>query len=464
MRYFRITTPTILDVREIVTIGLTSKAAGDKIGHKGSGLKFALSFIHRLGGYLEAKGSNYHLKSQVKEIVLRGNTHRLLELQSVSDPSQSCETHMTQHAGADTWTEPWFILRELIQNALDENGTYEVVEDPAIPANAATVVQVPMVQELEEAWANKEEWFQPRFAGLVGLGHEKVKGLYFHGFLVYRAQDTWAFSYDVTDILQRSELSEDRQIRNVNLSAVFQRLVESMSFDFNDGSIYQSMLGNNLPEDISYIDDGVYSIIRGEKKAWGGVSGFNMDKLLLAVKSFFGENLALTTNELSPDDPHVYYARAAGFTPVRVSYGLCRLLSGYAGIPRVDSCLPNITKRLKKVTNVEVSKFEKLKAAMRLVRKVKPEGVKIEVVTKILATDKMECLALADVANNRILVLEALLDRDVPEIAKALIEEYVHITSGGGDMSQQMQRGLIDVIYDLLATKRRINVANICQN
>lgn len=463
MRYFRITTPTVLDVREIVTIGLTSKAAGDKIGHKGSGLKFALSFLHRLGGYIEAKGSDYHLKSQAKEITLRGNTHLLLELQSVSDPTQAWETHMTQHAGADTWTEPWFILRELIQNALDENGTYEVVEDPTIPSDAVTVVQVPMVAELEDAWANKEEWFQPRFEGLVGIGHDKVKGLYFHGFLVYRAQDTWAYSYDVTGILQRSELSEDRQVRNINLSAIFLRLAEKMSFDFNDGSIYHTMLGNSLPEDISNIDDGVYSFIRSERKAWGGATGFNMDKLLLAVKSVFGENIALATNEISSDDPHVYYARAAGFNPVRVSYGLCRLLSGYAGIPRVDACLPNIAKRLKKVTNVEVSKFEKLKAAMRLVRKVKPENVKIEVVTKILESDKMECLALADIANNRILVLETLLDRDVPEIAKALIEEYVHITSGGGDMSQQMQRGLIDVIYDLLATKRRINVSNICQ-
>jgi hypothetical protein len=40
MRFLRITTPTELDLREIITLGLTTKANTDKIGHKGSGLNF----------------------------------------------------------------------------------------------------------------------------------------------------------------------------------------------------------------------------------------------------------------------------------------------------------------------------------------------------------------------------------------------------------------------------------------
>ena len=80
---------------------------------------------------------------------------------------------------------------------------------------------------------------------------------------------------------------------------------------------------------------------------------------------------------------------------------------------------------------------EKLKAALRLLRKIRPEGVKVDIVTKIVATDTINCQALADPANNRILVLDTLLEQDIPGIAKVLIEEFMHLTSGGGDMSME---------------------------
>jgi hypothetical protein len=57
--------------------------------------------------------------------------------------------------------------------------------------------------------------------------------------------------------------------------------------------------------------------------------------------------------------------------------------------------------------------------------------------------------------------LDTLLDQDIPEIAKVLIEEIVHFTSGGGDMSMEMQRALINVVYDLLTRSRKVSVANI---
>jgi hypothetical protein len=58
-------------------------------------------------------------------------------------------------------------------------------------------------------------------------------------------------------------------------------------------------------------------------------------------------------------------------------------------------------------------------------------------------------------------VLEELLDQDVPAIAKALIEEYVHLRTGAGDMSLELQRGLIEIIYDLLTKRRKVSVENL---
>ena len=39
--------------------------------------------------------------------------------------------------------EPWFILREMLQNALDEGGQFGVVEEEILPDIAGTILQGP---------------------------------------------------------------------------------------------------------------------------------------------------------------------------------------------------------------------------------------------------------------------------------------------------------------------------------
>lgn len=129
-QYLSIHTPTELDLRELFTLGLTSKRDGTKIGHKGSGLKFALALIHRLGSHLVVRVGPHDLKSVAMAESIRGQEHRIIRLEgkSAGRPAR-IETHITVRAGADTWTEPWFALRELVQNALDEGGTWELGSD-----------------------------------------------------------------------------------------------------------------------------------------------------------------------------------------------------------------------------------------------------------------------------------------------------------------------------------------------
>ncbi len=461
MKYFRIVTPTLLDIREIVTLGLTTKSDGTKIGSKGTGLKFILAYLHRLGGYLEAKAPTYHLRSEVVPISIRGHDHSLIQLRSQNADASVWETHMTLHAGSDTWTEPWFVLRELVQNALDEGGTYAIVDDGAVQDSAGTTVQVPLLPELEAAWADREIWMQPRSDGLVFRGHHAVKGIYYHGFLVYRATVPWEYSYDATSVLKHSEISEDRQVKNLDLSGVFHRVAERVDFDFDGGSLYQRALDLNPKEDVAKITDAVYNLVHHDKKAWGGAHGFKLAQLEETYHQRFGQMAAYMTQPVTEADPNVYYARASGYVPVTVPYRISSILSGYTEIKSVRECLPTLTNRLKKIKSVDPLRREKLKAALRLLRKIRPEGIAVDVVTKIVASDTINCQALSDPANNKILVLDTLLDQDIPEIAKVLIEEIVHFTSGGGDMSMEMQRALINVVYDLLTRSRKVSVANI---
>ena len=461
MKHFRITTPTVLDIREIVTLGLTSKADGSKIGSKGTGLKFILAYLHRLGGFLDARGPDYHIRSETVPVTIRDKDHRLIQIRSRNADGRIWETHMTLHAGADTWNEPWFVLRELVQNALDEGGQYELTEEETLPATKGTTVQVPLLPELVKAWDERDVWMQPRYPGVIGNGHPAIKGLYFHGFLVYRATAPWDFSYDVTDVLKRSEISEDRQVRNVDLSGIFHRIVERMDFEFEAPMLYKKALEVNPREDVVRIYDAVYNIMDHSHTSWGGPGGFKLSRLEEAFHERHGRMAAFTSAAVTEADPNIYYARAAGFLPVTVSYRLSNILSAYTAIKAVGACLPTIAQRLKKIKRVDVPQYEKLKLALRLLRKIKPAGIKVEIVTKIMASDTIKCQALADAANNRILVLDSLLDQDIPEIAKVLIEEFAHMTSGGGDMSMELQRALIDTIYDLLTRNRKVNVSDL---
>lgn len=460
MHFLRITTPTRLDLREIVTLGMTTKANTDKIGHKGSGLKFTLAYLHRLGSRLQARSADYHVRSETLTARIRDADHQMIRLRSV-DGEQIWEAHITTQAGADTWTEPWFILREMLQNAIDEGGAYDIVSGETLPETTGTNLQILLTPELEQAWADKGRWMQPRYPHLIGRGHPDLKGLYYHGFLIFSAGTRWKYSYDVTAFLKRSQLSEDRQLRNGDLHSVFEQIAALAGFNALAPEVYEDAFDLGHKEDIQLLYDGVYHHICSDRKSWGGPDGFDLTRMEEVFRRKFGANAAFHTHSLADNDPAAYYARAAGFKPAMVPYRVGGILGGYSEIKSLHACLPTLQQRLRKVKTTDFARREKLKLAMRLVRKIQPSDVRVEVVEKIHQDDKIDCRALADPANQRIQVLEELLDQDVPAIAKALIEEYVHLRTGAGDMSLELQRGLIEIIYDLLTKRRRVSVENL---
>ena len=330
-----------------------------------------------------------------------------------------------------------------------------------MPEVTGTCVQIPLTDELLEAYNTMDQWFQPRYEGFISHGHPEVKGLYYHGFLVYKATEPWAYSYDVTNILKRNELSEDRQIRNVDLSSIFNRLVQHLSFDYDNGNLYNKAWSLSQAQDIERLFDAVYYEINHNHLEWGGPNGFKLSKLLASFYNHFGSKAAFSSSPITESDPNVYYAKAAGYTPVTITYRLHCILNGFSPAKSLAACLPSAAERLKKVKTVDMVRSEKLKSAMRIIKRVRMPDIKVEIVTKLYADDDMKFKALADLRNNRILLLETLLDEDIPTIAKVLIEEFAHIKSGGGDMSLTLQRELIDTIYDLLLGSRRVNVQNI---
>ena len=140
---------------------------------------------------------------------------------------------------------------------------------------------------------------QPRSDALVFKGHPVVKGIYYHGFLVYRATVPWEYSYDATSVLKHSEISEDRQVKNLDLSGVFHRVAERVDFDFDGGNLYQRALDLNPKEDVAKITDAVYNLVHHDKKAWGGAHGFKLAQLEETYHQRFGQMAAYMTQPVT---------------------------------------------------------------------------------------------------------------------------------------------------------------------
>jgi hypothetical protein len=452
MKYLQITTPTELDLRELFTLGLTSKRDGSKIGHKRSGMKFTLALLHRLGSHLIVRTSALALRSEVQTETIRGIDHRLIVLagEAATAHDQPIATHIAETAGADTWTEPWFALRELVQNAIDEGGSVTILEEEPPPAHTeGTLMLVPLTAPFEAAWNDRDTWWHPRHQEII---YETPAGcgLYYHGFRVLDAQPLgWRWSYDVTGLIERDKLSEDRQLRNVNLDRLFARIAEAALPDHFYDALVDEM-PKDIPPDLTLLQHAVYNAINSHNLNPGG---FVLEKLITRFKGRHGERVAYSAYE-DPNSSEHYFAKAAGYTVVYVDYILRNLLT-YSDVPSAANVMPSLQKRLQPVRDVTLDTKSRLRETLRITRKLRPPGSKVRLVKPSYERDRMDASAWAVPAANEVLLLENFVEEATTErLVNALVEEYVHLSSGCSDGTVPFEKALIQTIVNLITPKR----------
>ena len=120
-----------------------------------------------------------------------------------------------------------------------------------------------------------------------------------------------------------------------------------------------------------------------------------------------------------------------------------------------ESVLPAVAARLALVREIATESAERLKAALRITRKVKPPGCKVRISKPKLANDQMGASAFAVREKNEVLLLEDFVSAASTEhIAEALVEEYVHLSSGEADGSISFEKALVKSIMRLLYPRR----------
>lgn len=121
----------LIDPRCISTIGVSVKEGENPIGFFGTGLKYAIAIVLRLGGSLTIWRGLEPLRFTKSEVMIRGQVQRVICM-------NGAELGFTDHLGKH-W-EPWQAFRELWCNTSDEGGV--ATHGAAAPREGATTIVV----------------------------------------------------------------------------------------------------------------------------------------------------------------------------------------------------------------------------------------------------------------------------------------------------------------------------------
>lgn len=134
MKYLSIVNNGEIDIKALILLGASSKRESEgKIGRYGSGNKFAIATIMRLGGLTVFSGEKEIVIDTVPQ-TFREKTFNVIRI--AGEP-----TSITTEFGPD-W-EFWQAIREFYANAIDEGGELLRVSDEPMPPQAGkTVINV----------------------------------------------------------------------------------------------------------------------------------------------------------------------------------------------------------------------------------------------------------------------------------------------------------------------------------
>ena len=122
MQYIKIANNGVLDVPVACNmLGASVKVKEEAIGMFGSGLKYALAQACRMGFDIHfASGDNVY-KAETRPQEFRDKMFEKVVLREAFSDTVY-DTPITTAFGEHDWTDPWFIYREIICNAMDEPG------------------------------------------------------------------------------------------------------------------------------------------------------------------------------------------------------------------------------------------------------------------------------------------------------------------------------------------------------
>lgn len=193
--------PGKIDLDVIRIMGVNIKVKDNPIGHFGTGLKFGIATLLRLGCKVDLFVGGDHYEFTARETAIRGQEFQRVYMNDEPLP-------FTTELGKN-W-EVWQAYRELHSNTLDESG---VITDKEVTAD--TVIRVEG-QAFQREFHNRDKIFVSERKPICTVdGLEIYEGstpyIYYRGVRVGAVPGSFHFTYN---ILRPMELTEDRTLKS----------------------------------------------------------------------------------------------------------------------------------------------------------------------------------------------------------------------------------------------------------
>lgn len=200
----------LIDETALTVSGVSAKIGDNPIGQFGTGIKYGIAIVLRLGGEVEVWRGRKLLKFGIREKTVRGQKFRIVTMNERA-------LGYTDQLGMN-W-EPWMAYREFWSNARDEGGSARRVESEddieVGPGRTMVIVRCP---ELERSHEERHKIILQTEPLVVCPGveiHAGVSGhVYYRGIRVGELEGTKgtksAYTYNLTG---QQELTEDRTLK-----------------------------------------------------------------------------------------------------------------------------------------------------------------------------------------------------------------------------------------------------------
>lgn len=413
----------LIDEKAIKLIGASTKRGNEeKIGMFGTGLNYSICAMLRQEIPFYVFSGNDEIKISTKEVEFSGHNFNVVCV-------NGAETSLTDSMGTEDWDGVYPFIREIYSNALDvdSDSTIKLVDD-IVPEDGYTKFYIESNNDIINVVSNLNDFFIEKdtslFTSEYGSIHpNKAKASIFRkGILAKSCENTKScFSYNLNNV----EINESRTVKNVwEAYREIGKLIESCT----DKRILTTWL--------NFITGGNAGSIEHEAivpSYWNKIYNPVLIDFILQHKYAVVEMKHLYT-ELDLKDRK------------QIPLGLCRRFLAYA--PDADVL------GLNKENQDAVTFVEKIPPT-DLVDKVNDAIIilkKTRYATRLYSSIKYgsfyDSNTLGMAKNNTILLSTKLDTYSVAEIAKIIIEEQEHLTTGFEDETRNFQNHLFNLYYN----------------
>lgn len=415
MKYIKIQSKGIIDPQAFSLIGASSKRDDKtKIGFFGSGLKYSLAYLLR-------NKIEFKVFSDFKEHCFTTETAPFREKEFDVIVVDGEKTSLTTQMGMD-W-EPWFIVREIYCNALDEGDSKisrSSKEPKPIQDSTVFYLNEEPFKEIVDNWGayfsegrdDNELLYNKDGLKIYTGGPAQI--IYRKGIRVHHIEVPCVFHYDIDNI----KINESRTIKD---EFSFKYDLVQMIGKIDESHVITTLLmtinDNNTMEESLY---------------WEYVTSYN-ESWLTAIN---GKTLVPSENAGFWSDVIAEFPNDYLILPQKMVVSLKKYFSELVKVIGEETGSDSGDTR-------PVQKNKRMEGMLgQSLQFLKEVGYKVDYPIEIVSFQRNETLGQA--VNDKILLSTKVFDKGLKLLTRAIIEENEHHLSGFGDKTREFQNHIFE--------------------